>query len=66
VLSLRKKVRGSEEVGIARKDETAEDLSAGMQTPYDTSEESDTDAVCPKCGLTLIMGLESNVLFGMT
>ena len=54
--------------GIAslRKDETAEDLYAGMQTPYDTSEESDTDAVCPKRGLTQIMGLESNILFGTT
>ena len=60
-------MRGSEELGIARKDETAEDLSAGMQTPYDDrSEESDNDAVCPKCGLTQTMGLESNVIFGMT
>ena len=33
---------------------------------YDTSEESDTDAVCPKSGLIQIMGLESNVIFGMT
>ena len=37
-----------------------------MQTPYDRSEESDIDAVCPKCGLTLIMGFESNIIFGMT
>ena len=37
-----------------------------MQTPYDTSKESDTDAVCPKCGLTQIMGLESNIIFDMT
>ena len=38
-----------------------------MQTPYDRSEESDIDAVCPKCGLTqIIMGLESNVIFDMT
>ena len=38
-----------------------------MQTPYDRSEESNTDAVCPKCGLTqIIMGLESNAIFDMT
>ena len=48
-------------MGQVRKDRTAEDLSAGMQTPYDTSEESDTDA-----GLLPIIGLESNAIFGIT
>ena len=48
-------------MGHARKDRTAEDLSAGMQTSYDTSEESDTDA-----GLLPIIGLESNAIFGIS
>ena len=39
-----------------------------MQTPcnYDTSEESNTDAVCQKCHLMPIMGFKSIVIFGMT
>jgi len=48
-------------VGHVRKDRTAEDLSAGTQTPYDTCEESDTDA-----GYLPIIGLESNAIFGIT
>ena len=35
-------------------------LSAGMQTPYDTSEEYDTDAVCQMCGLMPIMVMDLN------
>ena len=38
-------------------------LSAGMQIPYDTSEESDTDAVCQMCGLMPIMAMDNYFFF---